>query len=254
MQEQKPYGAEPVNPLPDNSEPEVVEETEVVEEAPVEPDKPKDDNIARLEKMLNDSKSMVGKQSNEIGELRKKLEELTAPKDTAPPIEDQITDIERQMDEGEIPIRDGMKKILALNSKITASQVMSELDKQRQEEKFSEWQNNFIKDNPQFEEVVSSGALQPYLDADPMADEYVAYKLYQADQQLAQIKADYEAKVQAAKEEGAKLAKGAQQAGKVLGKQGASPEVKKPQGPWKSRQEAVDAMMAQLQSMRSTSA
>jgi hypothetical protein len=253
MENQKPYGSEPIGQV-DNSEPE--EAVDEVVEAPAEPEKPKeDDNIKRLEKMLQDSKSMVGRQSNEIGELRKKLEELGKPKEPeGPNADEQIAQIMRQMDEGEVTINEGMRQVLALNSQLTASQVMGELSKQRQHEKAMEVQNKFLKENPDFNEVVDSGQLQPYLDADPLADEYVAYKEWKKDQKIAALEAEYQAKIQAAKEEGAKLAKGAQKAGQVIGKQGASPQPTRPNRPFKNQQEATDAMMQTLRELRSQSA
>lgn len=260
MEDKAPYGSEPINSI-DNSMPNEQDE-QVVEAAPepqeevkeeVKPDK--SDGLSKLEKMLQDSQKMIGKQANEIGQLRSKLDEFGKPKEPqGPGVDEQVAQIMQQMDEGEIPIQEGMKQVLALNSQLTASQVMADLNKQRQEEKFTEFQSKFLKENPDYEQALESGELQPYMEADPLADEYVAYKQWKADQKIAALQAEYEAKVAAAKEEGAKLAKGSTAAGKVLGKQGVSPQAVRPNRPFKNTQEATDAMMAKLAEIRSASA
>ena len=87
-----------------------------------------------------------------------------------------------------------------------------------------------------------------------MADVYTAYHQYKADERMKQLEAEYQQKILAAKEEGAKLAKGSEAAGRVIGKQGSSalqPQVNKP---FRNTQEATAAMMDTLQRIRQTSA
>lgn len=215
-----------------------------------------DDPIVKLESRLRQKESMIGKQGNEIGALRKELEGLRAqitPK--GPSEQDMLADLYRKMDSGEIDIANGMQQALQLNSNLTAKQVMSQFQEQQRQQKIMDVQQKFIEKNPDYQEVLESGALDKYLSEDPLADEYTAFKMYKADQRLAESEKAAQAKIAAAKEEGAKLAKGAEAAGKVLGKQGASAAVPaKPQGPWKSTQEAQDAMLQRLKELRGASA
>jgi len=251
-----PAGSEPINPLMDNQAPEQPAEASTEAAAPAT-DKPEasDDAMSRLEKMFKDSQSMIGKQSSEIGSLRAKLDEMTRqPEAPAGPSDDEtLNDLLAKMDNGEITIEQGMREALAINSKLIAVQVMNQLNQRDEQEKVAEVQGKFLKDNPDYEEVLQNGALQPYLDADPMADEYTAYHKYKGDERVNAIKAEYDAKVLAAKEEGAKLAKGAESAGKVLGKQGGSAQAPQVNRPFKNNQEATAAMMSKLHAMRSSS-
>jgi hypothetical protein len=252
MEENKtPAGSIPMNPIVDNQEvPE--EKVEVKAEAPKEDkQEAKPDTIAKLEKMLQASQSMIGKQSSEIGALRAKFDEMT--KAPAGPSEDQmLADIYAKMDSGDMDIHEGMRKALEINSNLTAAKVMSQMSKQQQQARVADVQGAFLKQNPDYEEVIQSGVLAPYLEADPLADEYTAFHKYKADQDKANLRKEYDAKIAAAKEEGAKLAKGAESAGKVLGKQGSSAATPQVTRPFKNNQEATAAMMEKLKSMRAT--
>ena len=162
-----PYGSEPVGST-DNSVMEPEEETAVPEapkEEPVEAPKEKpqqDSNVAKLEKMLKDSQSMIGKQSSEIGALRSQLESF-GKKDAPQDDQDRVSKIMQQMDEGDISISEGMRQVLAINSQTTASQVMSELSKQRQEEETARMQKEFFDKNPDYQTVIESGELNKYM-------------------------------------------------------------------------------------------
>lgn len=250
-----PAGSIPMNPVADNQEvPQ--EEVKVEAEAPQKEDKQEakpDDTIAKFEKMLQASQSMIGKQSSEIGALRAKLEEMT--KAPAGPSEDeQLSALYQKMDTGEIDIAEGMRQALAINSNLTASRVMSQLQQQQQQSEIAKVQSKFLEENPDYQQVIESGALAPYLKADPLADEYTAYHKFKADERIKQIEQENQAKILAAKEEGAKLAKGAESAGKVLGKQGSTAMAPTVNKPFKNTQEATAAMMQTLQAMRAAKA
>ena len=62
---------------------EVEEEAQALREAPVEPEAPseEDDRVAKLEKQLGDAQEMIGRQSNEIGELRREQDTWAAEED-----------------------------------------------------------------------------------------------------------------------------------------------------------------------------
>lgn len=253
-------GSVVINPLPPDDVP--VDEMETSspkaeETAPAEEDKqaeaPKDDQATRIDEILKANQAMIGKQSQEIGALRAKLEDMTKPP-PGPSDDEVLNNLYRKMDDGEIDIAEGMKQALAINSNLTAAKVMQDLQKQREQEEVSKLHGDFFSKNPDYEQVVQSGVLKPYLEADPMADAYTAYHQFKADERIKGIQADYEQKILAAKEEGAKLAKGSEAAGKVIGKQGSTslaPQVNKP---FKNTQEASAAMLETLRQMRSASA
>lgn len=246
-----PAGSIPMNPtqMDNQAAPEPTPE-------PVAPkeDKPgPDDKIAKFEKMVAASQSMIGKQANEIGALRAKLDEMSKPA-AGKSVNEQIAALTKAMDSGDIDIATGMQQALDLYGSIVADNVMQKVTTQQKQSKTAEVQANFLKNNPDYNEVLESGALNQYLQEDPLADEYTAFHLYKRDQKIANIQKESEAKIAAAKEEGAKLAKGAVQAGNVLGKQGSSAAVPQITKPFTNRQEAEAALMATLKGFRSASA
>lgn len=259
-----PAGSEPVNPMQtDNPDPAAAATAEPAApegqqaDPAQQPDNPQagqaDDATAKFEKMLEASQQMIGKQSSEIGELRAKLDEMNTPKEPEGPSEDQqLQDIYAKMDSGEIEIADGMRQAMQINSQLTTKQVMDQVAQQQEQNEISKVQTKFLEDNPDYNQVVQSGALEPYMKSDPMADEYVAFVRYKADQDKQALQQEYEEKIKAAKEEGAKMAKGAEGAGKVLGRQGGSAQAPQaPKRPWNNNQEASAAMMETLKGMRS---
>lgn len=265
-QEQKTLaGSEPINPLAVEDTPQLPENS-AEQTAKADPEntgtqQSKEDLVATLESRLKESQSMIGRQGSNIGTLKQELAALRAEiaeaKKTAtgPSDEQALSEIYRQMDSGEVDIATGMQQALAINSKLTSRQVMEQVRKEQQRDKVSEVQQRFLKDNPDYPEVVESGALQPYLEADPLADEYAAFIKYKSDMRVAELEKAAAAKIAAAKEEGAKLARGAEAAGKVLGKQGSTATATpRPPGPWKNTQDATNAMLAKLQEMRGASA
>lgn len=256
-----PAGSEPINPIQtevDNSaEQQAAAEAAQQQAAAPEPDKQApvqaDDKTAKLEKMLADSQKMIGKLGNELGLTRKQVEALSQTKaaPTGPGEQEQLDNIYKQMDSGKIEIAEGVRQLLTINSQLTAKQVMEQFQQQRQQEESSKRESKFLEDNPDYLEVLESGALDEYMKANPLDDQYSAYVRYQADQKIAALKAETEAKIAAAKEEGAKLAKGAETAGKVIGRQGGSAAAPpQPRQPFKNNQEASAAMMSKLQEIR----
>jgi len=245
-------GSKPINPV-DNVEPTPEVEAKVEEVAPVE-DKattPGNDLSAKFEQMMTANQAMIGKQSNEIGALRAQLTEMNKQPE-GPGEEQQLVDIYQKMDSGEIEIQDGMQQALALNSNMTVAKVMQQVTEQQRQGDISKAQTSFMQKNPDYQVIQSSGALQPYLDEDPLMDDYTAFHKFKADEKAAQVTTEWEAKVEAAKEMGAKLAKGAETAGgKVLGKQGGTANAPQVTKPFKNNNEATAAMLKTLKGLRS---
>jgi chromosome segregation ATPase len=240
-----------------SSAPEVVEP--VAEEVVPEPAaaNPLEAKIASLAEQLANAQKLIGKQSGEVKavrEMQKELESLKAKQEPqGPSIEDQIDSISARMEEGELSLREGNKLIAQLSARMGQESALSVFTKQRQQEEAGKIQNNFLEKNPDFAEARDSGELDSYMKANPLHDEFSAYHEYKADKRIQALETEYAAKIAAAKEEGAKLASGADNAGKVLGKSGATVrptgEVKKFNNP----KEATAAMEAELAKIRSVS-
>jgi len=244
-----------------STEPKTEEPVETaVEEPKAEPTpNPLEEKISKLEKELENSQKLIGKHSDEVKTARgmkQELEELKArlpqePK--GPTVEEQIDEISAKMEDGDIGLREGNRLIAQLSAQLGKDQAMTEYESRRQQEESGKLQQQFMEKNPDYQDVLQSGALEPYLKADPLNDEFSAYKEFKADQRIKELEEQYRSDLAAAKEEGAKLASGAENAGKVAGKTGTTlrptGEIKK----FNNSREATDAMQAELQRIRSAS-
>jgi len=228
--------------------PEVVEP--VVETTP----DPMADKLTKLEEQLAHAQKAIGKQSSEVAsarEARKELEALKAsmaPK--GPTIEEQIDQISEQMENGDLGLREGNRAIAQLSAQLGKQSALSEFQQQRQQEETGKIHKGFLDKNPDYLALREAGAFQPYLDADPLADEYVAYHQLKADEKIKALEAEYQAKIIEAKEQGAKLGAGANNAGKVLGKDGAAARPTGEVQKFKNSRETTSAMEAELARFR----
>jgi len=204
------------------------------------------DEVTTLKEQLANAQKLIGKHSGEVASSRQKIaeyegkiQELT-PK--GPSIEDQIDAISDKMENGELSLREGNREIARLSADLGKQSALSEIETRGKQERVQSVQQKFLADNPDYHEIVASGALQPYLDEDPLADTYTAFKVYKKDQQ-------HQTELAAALEKRGKVVAGADNASKVLGKPGASP---RPGGaqPFQSSQQATDAMTNALKQHR----
>lgn len=255
---QSPAGSEPINPILDTPEPEQQAEAPAAQEPQEDTPNPQEEALAKMESRLKEKESMIGRHGNTINSLKTEIANMKAQMESSnkqqqPDEAALLSDLYKKMDSGDIGIAEGMQQALAINSNLTAAKVAQQIAEQQKQQEVSKIQTNFLENNPDYEETLQSGVLGPYLKADPLADNYTAYHLYKADQKIAGIQAETEAKIKAAQEEGARLAKGAEAAGKVIGKQGQSTMQNNTPKPFKNAQERNAAMMETLKQMRSTS-
>jgi predicted RNA-binding protein YlqC (UPF0109 family) len=255
---QSPAGSEPINPILDTPATEQQAAAQEMEpEVKDTPTTPTPDALAKMEARLKEKESMIGKHGNTINALKTEIANMKAQlQSTNNPAPDQsqlLADLYRKMDAGEIGIAEGMNQALSINANLTAQQITQQIAAQQQQREAEKVRSNFLKKNPDYESVVESGALAPYLEEDPLHDNYSAFLLYKKDQQFAEQQKEAEAKINAAKEEGARLAKGAEAAGKVIGKQGQSAVQNSKPKPFKNNQEATAAMLETLKQFRAAS-
>jgi len=207
--------------------------------------------IDQQSKEMTNNQAMIGKQSQEIGGLRNELNAKPAIPQ-GPSEQEQIDTILKDIDTGEIDLKDGLSQVLEINTNLTASKVMSQFEKVREQDQVDQTTSEFHKDNADFQELLDGGSLQPYLDNDPMADEYTAYRQFKSDEKVTALQAKHAEELAVAKEEGAKLAEGAKVTTDVLGKPGtAARDAAKKPVVFKNNREASNAMLTQLKGLRS---
>ena len=100
--------------------------------------------------------------------------------------EDQLNDIYSKLEVGDISVTEAIKQSNALTAEITAKEVITGVNKHTEElageKDFETAEKKFFDDHPDYEELVASGKLQPYIDKNPtLVDEMIAYYQYKID-------------------------------------------------------------------------
>jgi hypothetical protein len=99
--------------------------------------------------------------------------------------ESQLNEIYQKLQDGDISVPEAIKQSNELTAEITAREVLSGVNKHTEEltgeKDFKTAEKKFLDDHPDYEELVASGKLQPFIDANPMlVDETLAYFQYKA--------------------------------------------------------------------------
>lgn len=178
-----------------------------------------------LGKAYTDLEKKFGEQGKELGNLRKSHALLTdefsknksaaekAKTEKAEPKTDyeaQLNEIYSKLENGDISVTEAIKQSNALTAEMTMAQSMNIANKRTQEllaDKDAEAaEKKFLEDHSDYEELVASGALQPFIDANPLlVDETIAYFQYKAQENF-----------EKGKEESEKIAKAGDIADQVL--------------------------------------
>lgn len=224
-----------------------------------------------LIKAHQELESRLGSQGSELGDLRKQSEFLmqqnqalmdklgTASKSdkkndadaAAPDFDAQIKDLADKVESGDLDIATALKQQAALtvnkmgqvlDQKLNAAKTQSEADKIR---------DKFLGEHPDFAEMQKSGRLAQIRAANPIHDDLSAYLEIKRQEAVADVDTKIKQAMEQGRIEGAKLAQGADAAGRVQGKNGASPAraATTIQNP-KNEGELLQGMMAHLQQSR----
>ncbi len=97
----------------------------------------------------------------------------------------QLDEIYSKLEAGDISVPEVIKQSNALTAEITAKEVLAGANKRSEEiqgeRDFETAEKKFLGDHPDYEELVASGTLQPFIDANPLlVDETIAYFQYKA--------------------------------------------------------------------------
>jgi hypothetical protein len=205
-----------------------------------------------------------GRLGSEVGMLRKQNEALlnvlnrsAQPPSSAAPQQPAVTDYDKLLVEttnaveaGDLSIGEGLRKVAELTAAKTAQMAKDtymKLDSDRAAQTFFQ---KFQQDHPDFQEALQSGALDTIKSQNPIHDNVSAYFEWKA----AKNKAEAETKIQDAYEKGktemAKLAKGVDPTGRVLGKSGSEVRAtNQPSGPV-TESDKIQGMLSTLKAAR----
>ena len=219
-----------------------------------------------LERGYGELEKKMGDQSGELGQLRASVKGLSdqvsqvtaaaqanantpATEKAAESLADRLADLQAKVDSGDLSTGEGMTQAAQITAEYTAqvtsrnaAKEMMALRKDLETEKaYSAW----IKENPDFEQVQSSGLLEPIKKANPLHDDFSAYLMLKGQTEKA-------AAFEAGKAETAKLLQGMEVTKTVLNRPGgeAAQISEPPGGKQLSATEVRQGMFGVLQKAR----
>ena len=214
-----------------------------VEETPLILGKFKDTN--ELQRAYQELETAHGHKAKEVGDLRKQneiygkaldlVQKPASPEAKAAPSRDfdaELSAIEKKAEAGEISFGESLRLASQITREQTLSQARSEYQQYDADRQKSTAEQQFLDQNPDFHEVLQSGALDAILKSNPLYNNLNAYQEYKTYQKVAALSAEKEAAAKEAFEKGksevSKLAQGAQVANRVLSKPGSEMRNEKP--------------------------
>lgn len=211
------------------AEPEVAPEPETVQaQEPVvetQKEEPKDDWQSRYA----EAQKLIGRQGTELGNLRKQTESLqqaitemqsAAKGQGQPDLSAQLKDISQRVTTGDLDIGEALMMTANISTQMGAQEAGKNYQSALQQQKAEELRGKFLSENPDFNDVLGSGELDGIIQANPMHDQFSAYWQLKAQKEAAKAAEMEKSAYEKGRVEGAKLAQGDQQAGKVLAKPG----------------------------------
>jgi len=100
--------------------------------------------------------------------------------------QEQLEVIYEKLGAGDISVPEAIKRSNELTAEVTADLVLKGANQRTEEllegKDFETAEKKFFDDHPDYEELVASGKLQPYIDKNPtLVDEMIAYYQYKID-------------------------------------------------------------------------
>ena len=219
--------------------------------------------------ILMDGEKFQGKQSSDVGEMRKMVEQLSAEnknlmaklsgpegaKDNAAPADPyaaKTAELEADLDTGKITPAEYAKSLAAMNELRTSQIVQSELQKAQAQSQEQAATSQYLEMNPDFTTLQQSGALDKIKAQFPVHDNVSAYefaKRLEVQSENETLKGQIAA---LKKEQAEAIAAGKEGTKKVLQQPGTGTKVSTPQRSRRSfsEGEAVDSMLASMQRTR----
>lgn len=222
-----------------------------------------------LIKMYQDLEKDHGRIGKEVGDLRKQTDIQTKQTELllnqlsslsqergkpsgqqAPDFDQRIADLKTAVESGDMDIGEAFAQTVALTTERAGAIATEAVKRARQEENATAAKDRFLKDNPDFPELQQSGELAKIRAENPMHDDFSAYHEYKRREALSTLDARVKEAFDKGIAEGGKLAQGAEAAGRVSGKSGASVRTPTSAGKPVTDAEKVSGMLGVLKGMR----
>lgn len=228
-----------------------VEGTETTETEGTENSSTKDSESEALKAQIANLEKVLGKQGKELGDLRKQNTQSTQQKEEPKDYDALEADIVDKLDAGELDLKSALRQMNQLASERGAMQATAQFAEEQNKERSQKAISQFKQENPDFDDVLESGALDGIIEKNPLHDEFSAYQEYKRNE----LQKDLESKLEQARNEGRetgmKIANESENPGKVLGKKGDSTRTTQKPKQYQNRDETRSAMMDALKTARS---
>lgn len=262
-----PSGSQSVLDVPERDNTSVTDKAAKETAKPSETKETKGDDNTGTQKNYNELKKVFDRQANELGELRKAMQNLqtqqTKPtqekttkatdqkgstNDALSKILDQYASLDFYEDDA-APKKGAelMKQAIGLTAQMVKEDTLAEADSKvrsiLQEKDVDAVTNKFLEQNPDFTELQSQGVFQAFKSKNPLHDDFSAFHAYKADAATQQI-AELQQQLEEAKKV-ANLAGGDEGTSKVFTKPGADLRAQnrtKPKSVSELKQSAMEAI------------
>lgn len=215
------------------------------------------EDMASLKEQLANAQNLIGRQGQELGELRQSYQALSDSQQQAAEAsgdddyEAKILDIREKVDNGEIDFGEAFALSTKLSVEMGARKASDTIKTELQRSESQKIQEKFFKEHPDFVELRDSGALSDIMRENPMHDEFSAYH----EAKRVEMVKKFEEAVANAKAEGeqagAQMAEQKKKASGVLGKQGSGVRDTNQPKSFKNAAERRQAMIDAVKGARS---
>lgn len=130
--------------------------------------------------IIEEGQKQIGKQANEVGELRKMVGEMqkTGAKDenTAPDFDAQLNDVLAQVEDGKLTMTEALRQTYAIAQGSAKELTKAELEQAAAKQQAETASQQFLSENEDFHDVVKSEDVQKLIASSPIFDEFSAYE------------------------------------------------------------------------------
>jgi len=211
--------------------------------------------------MIEDAKAFQGRQAQEIGDLRDQLRTLsdqvnsqkrgTQTQEEEPTAEAKIKELASAFEKGTMPFEQVLLGAFQLGSDASRQAAAQEYDTRQQNDRFSQSRDSYLQQNPDFMDMLNSGALDEIRNGAPgVHNDVSAYeraKRTSTENELAALKAEHE---RVKGELVAAQKAGANQQRKVINTQGATTRTPNKSGARLSESQGEQMLVDKLREYR----
>jgi hypothetical protein len=176
-----------------------------------------EEKLGEMSQEVGDSRKAQGQMLDQMQQLQQQLQSQT-PQSEQPDLDAQLADIAQQAENGDISFGEGMRQSAAIAAKQGAKIASQQFQAYENDRSNKADYDNFVKENPEYPELVASGELQKV--KGPEDDNLSAFWKWKANDSASKAKAAAEEAYEKGKREVQELKDGVDVTTKVIAKPG----------------------------------